>query len=210
MEGLCQRLARLIKGWLDEGEELVSEGRPLRPGDILILVRRRDPFTTPMIRALKRARVPVAGADRMRLLQQLAVKDLVALADVMLMPEDDLALAIVLKSPLFGLDDDALFDLAYMRPSSLWATLKAKAKDDPRFREAASTSFRAGCPAPTSRRLTSSSWSCSARTHNGCGSGCSPGSGQRRPRRWMSSSILPLPMTGRRLPPSRASSMSFA
>lgn len=137
VEGLCQRLARLIKGWLDEGEELVSEGRPLRPGDILILVRRRDPFTTPMIRALKRARVPVAGADRMRLLQQLAVKDLVALADVMLMPEDDLALAIVLKSPLFGLDDDALFDLAYMRPSSLWATLKAKAKDDPRFREAA-------------------------------------------------------------------------
>ena len=73
-----------------------------------------------MIRALKRADVPVAGADRMRLLEQLAVQDLVALADVMLMPEDDLALATVLKSPLFGLDDDDLFALAYKRPSSLW------------------------------------------------------------------------------------------
>ena len=88
----------------------------MKAGDILILVRRRDPFTTPMIRALKRAGVPVAGADRMKLMDQLAVQDLVALADVLLMPEDDLALAVVLKSPLFGLDDDALFDLAYQRP----------------------------------------------------------------------------------------------
>ncbi|MGC2409250.1 MAG: double-strand break repair helicase AddA [Methyloceanibacter sp.] len=137
VDSLCQRIAGQIKAWLDQGEELASEGRKVRPGDILILVRRRDPFTAPMIRALKRARVAVAGADRMRLLQQLAVKDLVALADVLLMPEDDLALAIVLKSPLFGLDDGALFDLAYRRRTSLWTVLKAKAKEDRRFAEAA-------------------------------------------------------------------------
>ena len=137
VEALCQRIAKSIDAWLANGEELVSAGRPVRPGDILILVRRRDPFTTPMIRALKRAGVPVAGADRMRLMQQLAVQDLVALADVMLMPEDDLALAIVLKSPLFGLDDDALFDLAYGRHASLWETLKSKAKDGSRFGRAA-------------------------------------------------------------------------
>ena len=143
VDALCQRIALQIRAWLDQGEELHSEGRDVRPGDILILVRRRDPFTAPMIRALKHAHVPVAGADRMRLLQQLAVKDLVALADVLLMPEDDLALAIVLKSPLFGLDDDALFDLAYQRhPASLWTVLKAKAKDDQRFAEAASTLTR--------------------------------------------------------------------
>ncbi len=136
VEALCQRIAKLITAWLADGEELVSAGRPVRPGDILILVRRRDPFTTPMIRALKRAGVPVAGADRMRLLEQLAVQDLVSLADVMLMPEDDLALATVLKSPLFGLDDDDLFALAYRRPSSLWAALKSKA-EEPRFAEAA-------------------------------------------------------------------------
>ena len=37
--------------------------------------------------------------------------DLMALADALLLPEDDLALATVLKSPLFGLDEDDLFAL---------------------------------------------------------------------------------------------------
>ena len=115
VDQLCRRIAAQIKGWITGGEKLPSEGRNVKAGDILILVRRRDPFTTPMIRALKREGVPVAGADRMKLMDQLAVQDLVALADVLLMPEDDLALAIVLKSPLFGLNDDDLFNLAYDR-----------------------------------------------------------------------------------------------
>jgi ATP-dependent helicase/nuclease subunit A len=136
VDALCQRIARLIKGWLTSEAELLSEGRPIRAGDILILVRRRDPFTTPMIRALKREGVAVAGADRMKLIDQLAVQDLVALADVLLMQEDDLALAVVLKSPLFGLDDDALFDLAYERKGSLWSALKDKSREDARFAEA--------------------------------------------------------------------------
>ena len=134
---LCGRIAGQIKAWLDKEEKLDSEGRKITPGDILILVRRRDPFTAPMIRALKREKIAVAGADRMQLLEQLAVMDLVALADVLLMPEDDLSLAVVLKSPLFGLDDDDLFDLAYKRDTSLWNALKRKAKDDPRYAEAA-------------------------------------------------------------------------
>src|SRR5688500_6605249 len=112
---------------------LASQGRAMKAGDILILVRRRNPFTTPMIRELKRLAIPVAGADRMKLMDQLAVQDLVALADVLLMPEDDLALAVVLKSPLFSLDDDALFDLAHKRMGSLWSALKAKAPNDTRF-----------------------------------------------------------------------------
>ena len=107
----------------------------IRAGDILILVRRRDPFTAPMIRALKRReacrwRAPTACS----LLEQLAVQDLVALADVLLMPEDDLALAVVLKSPLFGFDDDDLFDSRLRaRRASLWTALKPRPSDDPRF-----------------------------------------------------------------------------
>ena len=137
VDALCRRIATTIKGWLDKGEELVSQGGPIRAGDILVLVRRRDPFTTPMIRELKRLSVAVAGADRMKLMDQLAVQDLVALADVLLMPEDDLSLAVVLKSPLFGLDDDALFALAYDRGGSLWDALRRRAKEDPRFAEPA-------------------------------------------------------------------------
>ncbi len=133
VDALAKRIAGTIKTWLDRGEALPALGRNVTAGDILILVRRREPFTTPMIRELKRLNVPVAGADRMRLTDQLAVQDLIALADVLLMPEDDLALAVVLKSPLFGFDDDDLFALAYKRPGSLWSALKDKAKDDQRF-----------------------------------------------------------------------------
>jgi ATP-dependent helicase/nuclease subunit A len=136
VDALCKRIAAAIKGWIDS-EPLAAKGRKVRAGDILILVRRRDPFTTPMIRELKRLGVKVAGADRMKLMDQLAVQDLVALADVLLMPEDDLALAVALKSPLFRFNDDDLFKLAHDRKGSLWAALKAKAKDDPRFAAAA-------------------------------------------------------------------------
>lgn len=142
LDALCARLARQIRHWLDTKEILESQGRKIRPGDILILVRRRQPFTAPMIRALKRADIPVAGADRMRLLEQLAVQDLMALADVLLMPEDDLALAVVLRSPLFDLDETALFDLAHGREGSLWSALLAKAANDTRYAEAA-TELRA-------------------------------------------------------------------
>ncbi|MFO7476918.1 MAG: double-strand break repair helicase AddA [Methyloceanibacter sp.] len=136
VERVCKRIASTIDGWLKNGELLVSRGRPIKAGDILILVRRRDPFTTPMIRALKRLQVPVAGADRMKLMEQLAVQDLIALADFLLMPDDDLTLAVVLKSPLFGLNDDHLFKLAHKRDGSLWASLQAKAEKDPRYTEA--------------------------------------------------------------------------
>jgi ATP-dependent helicase/nuclease subunit A len=139
VDQLCKRIATVIKGWLDNEEQLVSKSRKIKAADILILVRRRDPFTTPMIRELKRLGVPVAGADRMKLTDQLAVQDLVALADFLLMPDDDLTLAVVLKSPLFGFDDDDLFALAYGPRGSLWTALQSKAKDDFRFAETVGT-----------------------------------------------------------------------
>ena len=139
VDALARRIAATIKSWIEHGEDLPAQGRNVRAGDILILVRRREPFTTPMIRELKRLNVPVAGADRMKLTDQIAVQDLIALADVLLMPEDDLALAVVLKSPLFGFDDNDLFALAYQRHGSLWSALKDKAKDDARFAEAVNT-----------------------------------------------------------------------
>ncbi len=79
---------------------LGPEGRVVRPGDILILVRQRNSFFDAMIRALWSVRVPVAGADRLKLAENIAVMDLLALAQFCLMPEDDHALACVLKSPL--------------------------------------------------------------------------------------------------------------
>ncbi|RME94323.1 MAG: double-strand break repair helicase AddA, partial [Alphaproteobacteria bacterium] len=118
-------------------EILASQGRPIRPGDILILLRRRDPFAGAMIRALKKRNIPVAGADRMVLTEQLAVMDLIALTEFLLMPRDDLSLACVLKSPLFGFDDDDLFALAHAREGSLWQALRAGPGRRDDFRQAA-------------------------------------------------------------------------
>jgi ATP-dependent helicase/nuclease subunit A len=93
--------------------------RPLRYGDVLVLVRRRGVAFDAIIQALKRANIPVAGADRLKLTEHIAIIDLMNLADALLLPQDDLALAVALKSPLFGLDDDDLFKLAWQRNGSL-------------------------------------------------------------------------------------------
>ncbi len=122
---LARRIATTIRGWLDSGEMLLAKGRPIGAGDILILVRRRNAFVSEMVRHLKELGVPVAGADRMVLTEQIAVMDLMATGAFVLMPEDDLTLATVLKSPLVGLSEDDLFALARGREGSLWRSLSA-------------------------------------------------------------------------------------
>ena len=94
----------------------------MRAGDIMILLRKRGRYYRLLLAALQRAGVPVAGADRMKLAEQIEIQDLLALGDVVLLPEDDLQLAAVLKSPIFGLDEDELFSLAQGRgKQSLYA-----------------------------------------------------------------------------------------
>jgi ATP-dependent helicase/nuclease subunit A len=136
---LANRIAATIAGWLETREMLASESRPVRPGDILVLVRKRLPFAPVLVSALKARGVPVAGADRLVLTEQIAVQDLVALGDVLTLPADDLALAAVLKSPLLGLDDDDLMALAHGRTGSLWQRLHALGSADHRLKEAAAS-----------------------------------------------------------------------
>jgi ATP-dependent helicase/nuclease subunit A len=104
---------------------------------MLILVRRRGKAFDAIIQALKHAGVPVAGADRLKLTEHIAIIDLMNLADALLLPQDDLALATALKSPLFGLDDDDLFKIAYDRHGqSLRDVLGDKAADDAKLNAA--------------------------------------------------------------------------
>ena len=116
---LARRIADKIAAWQADA------ACDIRPGDILILVRKRDDFVDDMIRALDRRNIRVAGADRMVLLEQIAIMDLMAAAEFALNPNDDLTLACFLRSPLGGLDETALFDLAYGRSGSLWSALTA-------------------------------------------------------------------------------------
>src|SRR6202000_1793017 len=108
--------------------------RPLRYGDMLVLVRRRGNAFDAVIQALKHANIPVAGADRLKLTEHIAIIDLMNLADALLLPQDDLALAVALKSPLFGLDDDDLFTLAWQRRGSLRRALGDHASTSEKFR----------------------------------------------------------------------------
>ena len=122
---LAQVMAGQIKQWLDNKELLLSRGRPIRAGDIMVLVRRRSGFVDNLVRALKQYGVPVAGADRMDLLAHLAVQDLIALGRFVIQPLDDLNLACVLKGPLVNMTEDELFELAYGRGEvTLWERLK--------------------------------------------------------------------------------------
>jgi ATP-dependent helicase/nuclease subunit A len=135
---LAHAIAVKIAGWLATGERLEARDRALRPGDVMVLVRRRNEFVGELLRALKRSGVPVAGADRLVLTDQLAVKDLVGLGHFLLLPEDDLTLAAVLKSPLFDIDEERLFALCHARDrESLWNRLRAGAAFDPGLRRAA-------------------------------------------------------------------------
>jgi ATP-dependent helicase/nuclease subunit A len=139
---LAQRIAKAVKHWIDGGlaiEDRQTESlRAPRAGDVIVLVRRRGPLFDAILLALKQAGVPVAGADRLKLSEHIAVMDLMALGDACLLASDDLALACALKSPLFGLSEDDLFALAHERKGSL-----AKALDeDARFASSAQTLAR--------------------------------------------------------------------
>jgi len=132
---LARVLAARIHRMISSGERLDARDRPIRAGDILVLMRRRTGFVTDLTRALKTLGVPVAGADRMVLADQIAVMDLVALGHVLLLPEDDLTLATVLKGPLIDLTEEQLFELAQGRTKTerLWHRLEARAGADDAF-----------------------------------------------------------------------------
>ena len=131
---LAEKLAKTIKNMLDKRERLEGTGTLITAGDILILTRKRGAQVDAINRALKAHGIAVAGSDRLKLMDNIAILDLLALADFVLLSEDDLALAGLLKSPLIGLTEDDLFVLAHDRSGTLWRELYVCfKKGDPRF-----------------------------------------------------------------------------
>ena len=133
-EQLAQAIASQIDNWIKNKTPIfdreMGSTRPINAGDVLILVRQRNNFFNAVIRNLKAAGVAVAGADRLKLKDAIVIKDLLSLARFTLLPSDNLSLAELLKSPLFGFDDEALFDVAKRRgDKSLWKALQDKRPD---------------------------------------------------------------------------------
>lgn len=122
-QALAEAVAGQIQAWFDAGACHLRDGKRIQPGDILILVQTRDGFFEAMLKALKRRGLPVAGADRLKLQDHIAVQDLLVVAEAALSPNHDLALATALRSPLFALDDETLERMARHRQGSLRSAL---------------------------------------------------------------------------------------
>ncbi|HEY3639124.1 MAG TPA: 3'-5' exonuclease, partial [Rhizomicrobium sp.] len=133
---LAVKVADKIRKWTDGNSFLPGHDTPIKPADIMVLMPRREPFASELIRQLKRRDVPVAGADRIHLLEQIAIMDLIAFGRFVLLPEDDLNLAALLRSPLIGISEDELYALAVDRAGTLWRELETRSDDSPAFSHA--------------------------------------------------------------------------
>lgn len=123
---LAKRIARMIRHAIDTGQPIPEPDgpRPVHAGDFLILVRKRQRLFAEIIRAAKQEGLPIAGADQLRVMAELAVRDIIATLSFVATPEDDLSLATALRSPLFGLSEAQLYALARPRRGYLWERLR--------------------------------------------------------------------------------------
>jgi ATP-dependent helicase/nuclease subunit A len=113
---IAERMQELVAG-----NTLVSVAdgtRPLRYGDIMVLLRQRT-HATAYEQALRDAGIPYLSASKGMLLDNLEVRDLEALLRLLVSPYDNLALAQVLRSPVFGLESEQLLPLAG-QPDGTW------------------------------------------------------------------------------------------
>ncbi len=112
----CEQAARWVA-------QRIADGTP--PSQIMVLARRRSRLAA-MQDALRQRHIPAQQPEKNELNDAPEVQDVVALVDALVSPAHDLSLARALKSPLFGIDDPALVQLALRqraRPGLGWFAL---------------------------------------------------------------------------------------
>ncbi|QZD89356.1 double-strand break repair helicase AddA [Qipengyuania aurantiaca] len=139
---LADNIARQVAEWLDpkgEGFTLVKgEARRAQAGDVMVLVQKRRELASLIVARLYAHGVPVAGVDRLRLGNPLAVKDLMAAIRFAAQPLDDLTLANLLVSPLIGWSQEDLLVFGYRTKGvRLWQHLRSS--DEPRVAQTVHT-----------------------------------------------------------------------
>jgi ATP-dependent helicase/nuclease subunit A len=132
---LAHDIGQVIQNLLS-GQKNPATGEKIRPGDILILVRKRKNVMPALAKELKDRGIAVAGADKLILTAHIAILDLMACARFVLQPHDDLSLASVLKSPVFGMSEERLTQLCARREGkvSLMTRLFEEAESDQELR----------------------------------------------------------------------------
>lgn len=117
---MAKIIAVKIKSILDNEYIADKKGykKKITPKDIMILVRKRDPIDK-IISALTEQGIPVADKDKISISEHIVIEDLISLLKFTLFNYDDLALSEILKSPLYNLDDNDLFNICYDRKDNL-------------------------------------------------------------------------------------------
>ncbi|MFL4469390.1 double-strand break repair helicase AddA [Tateyamaria armeniaca] len=131
---LARQIAGQIKSMITDKVHIPDKNGPraVQPRDFLVLVQRRGGIFPDIIRACKEAELPIAGADRLKVGAEIAVRDLGALLAFLATPDDSLSLATALRSPLFKWSEQDLFTLAHHRKDEfLWAALRKKEAEYP-------------------------------------------------------------------------------
>jgi ATP-dependent helicase/nuclease subunit A len=132
---LAETIARQVSNWMKDGFPLVKGGSRLAgPGDVMVLVRRRRDLAGLIVARLYAHGVPVAGVDRLRVGDPLAVQDLMAALRFAAQPLDDLSLACLLVSPIMGWTQDDLM-LHAMRPEKMGLWKHLRESSDPMVME---------------------------------------------------------------------------
>ncbi|MEO8391110.1 UvrD-helicase domain-containing protein [Polaromonas sp.] len=108
-ETLRTREARQAAAWISEQ---IAAG--LRPQDVMVLSRKRAGLL-PLQDELRALHIPAQVGEKTELIDCCEVLDIVALLDVLVSPQHDLSLARALRSPLFGLADESLVELALLQ-----------------------------------------------------------------------------------------------
>lgn len=123
---MAKKIAERIQQMISDSQ---NSENPLHYRDFMVLVRHRNAFVEEFIRECKKNNVNISGADKMVLSEQIAVQDLISLGKFLLLPNDDLSLAEILKSPLFNLTDKDLENICCERQNApLWTSLGDKAQ----------------------------------------------------------------------------------
>ena len=135
-EAEARRVATCIAGLLRTRPDLA-------PSDIYALARKREPLRQ-LSAALTAAGIAHAAPEEAPLAEAPAVRDLLALLDVLASPGHDLSMAQALASPLFGIGEDELLriaaaagrvaflgDAAAPPPRPWWSAVQALASPSP-------------------------------------------------------------------------------
>jgi len=101
------KIAKKIKELIDSGKYKAS--------DIMILVRKRDPYATGLARRLRKLDIELAGEDRIILPEFPVIVDLLNLVRFCLDTGDDYSLGCILKSPIFALSEADIYKVCQNR-----------------------------------------------------------------------------------------------